>query len=150
MATVSELTNAARALDSTINLQWEGDETKHGVTTKVYVWTHVDVRGYRRVDRLEMAVWDDGSGEQAVWNRPVADPTQPVEPRVSESQVLSFYPNAENISITRSNDSFDEVRFDDYDSTAKTAVKRLVRVKFDGSGAYEKHYEVTNEYETVA
>lgn len=148
MATVSELKSAVEALDSTINLEHEGDDLHHGVTRKTYTWTRRDARGALKVLTLRMGVWSDG-GEQAAWYGQVPDdPEANPEPRVSESQVLSFYPNAENINITRSNDLFDEVRFDDYDSSTKKAVKRLVRIKFDG-GSYEKHYEVENEYEQV-
>lgn len=121
-----------------------------GAGDKGYVktYTHFKTVDSTRVRENSVKIYVNPTGSAFFLGSDPA-PQSPPSARVTPAQVLSFYPNAENITINRLDDSFDEVRFDNYDNTTKKAVKKLVRVKFAG-GSYEKHYEVTNEYEQVA
>ena len=150
MASEQELIDSVNALpDTQAFFASAGAVTElpagHGV---IKTYTHIKNVDDNRVRQDNVRIYVNASEEAFfLGSDPVPD-ARP-EPRVKNAQVLSFYPNAENINISRLDESFDEVRFDDYDNATKKAVKRLVRVKFDGA-SYEKHYEVTNEYEQVA
>lgn len=148
MANRDELVSAMNALPQTLSFTSVANGSTSlpgGATRHTYAWRKDLGEDRTRTETVLIVEEADLSARFEGQN-----PTATQAPaRVTPAQVLSFYPNAENINITRSNESFDEVRFDDYDNVAKQALKRLVRVKFSGAGAYEKHYEVTNEYEQV-
>lgn len=71
---------------------------------------------------------------------------EPETSRVTVNDVTTFYPNANKIRISRDDAYHDVVLFDDVNTETGEATQKKVVVQFDDTGAYVKHWEVTNAY----